>query len=122
MTQRILEALKQVGAELVAMPTDRFVEMFAHYQTSDSADLLLKADYGSTYADEDLEPAQLESLVKLQIPAILFPYIRAAMTSFLANAGFPGVHLPLINVQRFAAGQDLQLEELKGPSSAADQP
>ncbi len=39
-----------------------------------------------------------DQLVKVQIPAILFPYLRGAVTSLLANAGFGSVILPLINM------------------------
>ena len=41
-------------------------------------------------------------LVKLQIPTILFPYIRTTITSLLANAGFGSIILPLINIQEVA--------------------
>lgn len=44
-----------------------------------------------------------ENLVRLQIPALLLPYLRPAVTSLLLNAGFPGVVFPLINVHALAA-------------------
>jgi hypothetical protein len=51
-----------------------------------------------------------EVLVRQQIPAILFPYLRASMTSFLATAGFGSVSIPLLNIQAMA--KDL-LKEVK---------
>lgn len=39
-----------------------------------------------------------EKLVKNQIPAILMPYLRSAITGFLASAGYGSVILPLINM------------------------
>jgi preprotein translocase subunit SecB len=44
-----------------------------------------------------------ENLVKLQIPALLLPYLRPAVTSLLINAGFPGVVFPLINIHALAS-------------------
>jgi preprotein translocase subunit SecB len=54
-----------------------------------------------------------EKLVRLQIPALLFPYLRPGVTSLLANAGFPGVMFPLINVQALAAdaGNKIRVQE-----------
>ncbi len=42
------------------------------------------------------------NLLKLQLPAILLPYARSAITSILANGGFGSVVLPLINMQEVA--------------------
>jgi preprotein translocase subunit SecB len=44
-----------------------------------------------------------EELVKYQIPALLFPYLRAEITSFLANAGYGNFVLPLINIYQLAS-------------------
>ena len=43
-----------------------------------------------------------ENLVKLQIPAILFPYLRAFVGSVLGNAGFGTINIPLINIQKLS--------------------
>jgi preprotein translocase subunit SecB len=47
---------------------------------------------------ERFDKAIEDRLVRVQIPALLFPYIRGAMTSLLANAGFGSVIIPLINM------------------------
>ncbi|GAB6035737.1 hypothetical protein JCM15519_02960 [Fundidesulfovibrio butyratiphilus] len=51
---------------------------------------------------EGLTEEQEQSLVKNQIPAILMPFLRAAVMSFLASSGFGSVVLPLINVHEIA--------------------
>jgi preprotein translocase subunit SecB len=43
-----------------------------------------------------------ETLVKVQIPALLFPYVRGTVTSVLANAGFGSIVLPLLNMNQLA--------------------
>jgi preprotein translocase subunit SecB len=62
---------------------------------------------------DDLDNDTLDRLVRYQIPAILFPYLRASATSFLANAGFPGVFVPLINIHRLASDAKVEIVELK---------
>jgi len=53
--------------------------------------------------DGKIESAELEEkLVKIQAPAILMPYLRGTVSSYLSNAGFASVVLPLINVQKIA--------------------
>ena len=50
-----------------------------------------------------------ESIVKHQFPAILYPYLRGAITTFLANAGFGSVIIPLINIYELAKKLDLNI-------------
>lgn len=45
---------------------------------------------------------QEQMLAKVQIPAILFPYLRSAVSTLLVNAGFNKVVLPLINLHQIA--------------------
>ncbi len=51
-------------------------------------------------------------LVKIQIPALLLPYLRSTVTGVLANAGFGSVILPLINIHEMAkqSMQDIEVE------------
>ncbi len=63
---------------------------------------------------EGLDEETEKNLVRVQIPTILFPYLRSAITSITINAGFPGVVIPLINVQELArqAGENIQIQDL----------
>jgi len=58
--------------------------------------------------DEKIENA----LVKTQIPALLLPYLRAAVTGVLANSGFGSVILPLVNIHEMAK-QSMQEVEVE---------
>ena len=55
------------------------------------------------------------NLVKLQIPAILLPYVRVAITSILANAGFGSVMLPLINLHQLPdeTKKEIKIQEVE---------
>jgi hypothetical protein len=52
--------------------------------------------------EERFEKTVEDKLVLIQIPAILFPYLRSSVTSILANSGFGSVILPLINIHAVA--------------------
>lgn len=49
-----------------------------------------------------LEVAVEESLIKYQVPAILLPYLRGVITTFLSTAGYGGVIFPLVNMNQVA--------------------
>jgi preprotein translocase subunit SecB len=53
-----------------------------------------------------------ETLVKIQIPALLLPYLRGTISSFLANSGFGAFIFPLINIHAAAEGalKDVEVE------------
>lgn len=55
-----------------------------------------------------------KNLVRFQIPAILFPFLRSAVSSLLINAGFLAVVIPLINVHEMAsqAGDKILIQEV----------
>lgn len=71
-----------------------------HEYTPDKAKLTAEATISGMFVVEKGQfPKELEEkLVKVQIPALLFPYVRGTITSVLANAGFGSVILPLINM------------------------
>lgn len=51
-----------------------------------------------------------QDLVKYQIPAILFPYLRAAVTGFFASAGLGSFVFPLVNVWEMARQTNRNVE------------
>ncbi|KJR43273.1 preprotein translocase subunit SecB [Candidatus Magnetoovum chiemensis] len=75
----------------------------------------LEIGVAGIFAIEDgrLEKATEENLVKLQIPMLLFPYLRAAITSIFASCGVGPMILPLINVHELAKDADLTITEIE---------
>jgi Preprotein translocase subunit SecB. len=61
------------------------------------------------------------SMVKFQFPAILFAYLRSAITNTLASAGFGSFIFPLLNVYNLAKHQDekqkIKIIEIENTSS-----
>ncbi len=79
-------------------------------------DFLIQAELGIvgmfSVEEDRLSQEVEEELVKVQAPAILFPYLRATLTSLLSNAGFGSFILPLLNVQEMAKHTAAPLEIL----------
>lgn len=63
--------------------------------------------YITNKIDKNIE----EKLLKFQAPAILFPYLRAAISFTLTSAGFSTIILPLVNVNAVAQTTDLKIIE-----------
>lgn len=59
----------------------------------------------------ELEKDVEEKLLKFQAPAILFPYVRAAISFTITSAGFSTIIMPLVNVNAAAQSIDLKIIE-----------
>lgn len=74
----------------------------------------LSAAIGGVFKTSDgrLPKRQEDTLGKIQAPALLLPYLRGTITSFLANAGFGSWVFPLINIHKVAEEQlkDVEIE------------
>jgi hypothetical protein len=53
-----------------------------------------------------------ENLVKIQIPMLLFSYLRSAVTSIMAQAGLGSFIFPLINVHEVAKKANFAIKEI----------
>jgi hypothetical protein len=60
-----------------------------------------------------LTDENIENLVKIQIPTLLFPYVRSAISSIFSNSGFVPMIFPLINVQELAKNAKLTITEIE---------
>jgi len=50
-----------------------------------------------------------EAFAKVNLPALLMPYLRATMTNIISNAGFGTMLFPLINIYELAKTQNLSI-------------
>ena len=66
---------------------------------------------GLFYTTDELDKAIEEKLLKFQAPAILFPYLRAAISFMITSAGFSTIILPLVNVNAAAQSMELKIIE-----------
>jgi len=61
---------------------------------------------------EPMDSGNEEALVKLNIPTILMPYLRATITTTLSNAGFGTILMPLINVHETAKSANILISDV----------
>lgn len=59
--------------------------------------------------NEDFPKELEDKFVKNHIPALLFPYLRSTVTSFLANAGFGSWVFPLINLHKISEDSKIEI-------------
>jgi preprotein translocase subunit SecB len=62
-----------------------------------------------------------EKMVRYNIPAILMPYLRSAITTVVSQAGFGTVVLPLINIYEIATKNPVEIidfTKLPGPQDS----
>jgi preprotein translocase subunit SecB len=57
-----------------------------------------------------------ENFARVNIPALLMPYLRAEITSTLANAGFGTILFPLLNIYEMAKNTKIKLIDRTDPS------
>jgi preprotein translocase subunit SecB len=67
--------------------------------------------------DEETE----KNMVRYNIPAILMPYLRSAITTIVSQAGFGTVVLPLINFYEIAKNNPVEILDYTGFSVSGPQ-
>lgn len=115
------------GIEMrIAQP--KYIKKHKHYICGLSCKLTLKKSVGDKAnhplliletsvsgifeTDGRYQPEVEEKIAKVQAPAILLPYLRGAITTFLATGGFVSMVFPLINIHELAENtlKDVSIE------------
>lgn len=68
---------------------------------------------GSFLRQGELDKETEERLIKYQAPAILMPYLRAAMSFIITSAGFSTIIFPLVNINAAAHSCDIKIIDVK---------
>ena len=68
---------------------------------------------GSFLQQGELDKETEERLIKYQAPAILMPYLRAAMSFIVTSAGFSTIIFPLVNINAAAHSGDIKIVDVK---------
>jgi preprotein translocase subunit SecB len=79
---------------------------------NETKDIMLKGEFGISgvfFTKDPVEKKAEENFAKINLPAILMPYLRASMTNILSGAGFGTILFPLINIYELAKNQDLPI-------------
>jgi preprotein translocase subunit SecB len=72
---------------------------------------ILKGSFGISglFCPRGLDSQGEENMARINIPAILLPYLRSAITTILSQAGFGTIVLPLINIYEIAKNQPVDI-------------
>ncbi len=64
------------------------------------APFFIEVSYSAVFKWLDLRENEIEDILNHNAPAILLGYIRPLIAQLSGNAGFPPLHLPLLNLQQ----------------------
>lgn len=62
--------------------------------------------------EEAVDKETEERLIKYQAPAILMPYLRAAMSFIVTSAGFSTIIFPLVNINAAARSCNIKIIDI----------
>jgi preprotein translocase subunit SecB len=77
---------------------------------------LVEASQAGVFTIRGIPQDQLQPLIAVNCPSVLFPYVRETLADAVMRAGFPPVHLAPIN---FEALYQQQVAQMQKPTAAA---
>ena len=84
-------------------------------KVNDRVLFLVEAKQGGIFEIRNIPDEQLQQIVGIACPGIVYPYLRASVADVITRAGFPPVHLAEINFQ--AMYEQQQAQQAGQPSS-----
>jgi len=82
----------------------------------DKTVFLVEVKQAGIFEIRNVPPEQLQAIMGIACPQIVYPYLRANVSDIITRAGFPPVHLAEINFQAMYEQQQAQLQPAQ-PSS-----
>jgi preprotein translocase subunit SecB len=62
---------------------------------------LVEIGQGGIFQLRNIPAEQIDAVVGIHCAAILYPYLRANVCDLITRAGFPALHLPIVNFESF---------------------
>jgi preprotein translocase subunit SecB len=78
---------------------------------------LVEASQAGIFTIRGVAPEQLQAVIAIHCPTVLFPYIRETLADAVGRAGFPPVHLAPINFEML---YQQQLAQMQQPAAVAN--
>ncbi|HYS66305.1 MAG TPA: protein-export chaperone SecB [Paraburkholderia sp.] len=85
-------------------------------KVADKVAFLIEAKQAGIFDIRNIPAEQIDPLVGIACPTILFPYLRSNIADAITRAGFPPIHLAEIN---FQALYEQRLAQMGGQDGAA---
>ena len=79
-------------------------------KVADKTLFLVEASQAGIFTIRGVSPEQLQPVIAINCPTILFPYIRETLADAVGRAGFPPVHLAPINFEVLYQQQLAQMQ------------
>jgi len=97
-----IEVAVDVGVEALA-PTiyESAVTITVTAKVKDKVAFLVEGKQAGIFEAANIPPEQLDPLLGIGCPNIVYPYLRANIADIITRAGFPPVHLAEINFEAF---------------------
>ena len=77
---------------------------------------LVEAKQAGIFEIRNLPPEQMNPVLGIACPQIVYPYLRGNVADLVTRAGFPPVHLAEINFQAMYERQQAEAQEAAEPS------
>jgi preprotein translocase subunit SecB len=81
--------------------------------------VMIEIQQAGIFDIRDVPDDQIDPLVRIMCPSILFPYLRANVADMMTRAGFPAVHLAEVNFQMLYEQHLAQSDGAKSDQEAA---
>jgi preprotein translocase subunit SecB len=108
-----------VGAEAIADSIyETTVTITVTAKMKDKVAFLVEGKQAGIFECRNIPADQLEPLLGIGCPNILYPYLRANIADVITRAGFPPVHLAEINFEVFFQQRRQALAEAAGSAPA----
>jgi len=78
-------------------------------KTGDQTLFLVEASQAGIFTIRGVPPEQMQGVLAVHCPTVIFPYIRETLADAVARAGFPPVHLAPINFETLYTQQLAQM-------------
>jgi len=97
-----VEVAVDVGAEPLAEGIfESTVTITVTAKIKDKVAFLVEGKQGGIFEARNIPAEQLDPLLGIGCPNIIYPYLRANIADMITRAGFPPVHLAEINFEAF---------------------
>ena len=97
-----IEVSVDVGAEMLAETIyESTVTITVTAKIKDKVAFLVEGKQAGIFEARGIPPEQLDPLLGIGCPNIIYPYLRANIADVITRAGFPPVHLAEINFETF---------------------
>ncbi len=115
-----IEVAVDVGAEPLAEGIfESTVTITVTAKINDKIAFLVEGKQAGIFEARNIPPEQLDPLLGIGCPNIVYPYLRANIADAITRAGFPPVHLSEINFEVFYQQRLQAMAEQQQPQSSA---